>query len=119
MTRPENLIHSEFMHNLGSDHLAVNAGGHVVGRASSAEAIRRAVPDAACYLTAEDLAGDVGIPDAIPEPEQNPVAAGLDAVKAQSAFDHDGDGAEGGSMAGEASTAHKGAVKRAAAKAKK
>lgn len=97
MTKPDNLVHSEFMTNLGTDHLAVNAGGHVVGRASSAEAIRKAVPDAAHYLTAEDFhtpeqqmrdaEAFTGTTEAkyVNIAEPNPVSAGLDAVKAQQA----------------------------------
>lgn len=95
MTRPENLIHSDFMTNLGTDYLAVAANGHVVGRAATEAAVRQAVPDAAHYLSAKDLApadgsafdrdhdGHVG-GRAKAAPEPNPVAAGLDAVKAQS-----------------------------------
>ncbi len=95
MTKPDNLVTSDFMTNLGTDHLAVNAGGHVVGRASTAEAIRKAVPDAAHYLTAKDIAEPVVLDgahahdhDANWTPaasEPHPVSAGLDAVVAQQA----------------------------------
>lgn len=98
----------------------------------------------AADLNKEEITGEVGketgfdAPDA--EPEPNPVAAGLEAVVAQgaqvhigtaetdadsrnpnavgSAFDHDRSGAPGGSAKGDESTAHKGAVRRAAARAK-
>ncbi len=96
MTKPDNLVHSDYMTNLGTDHLAVAANGHVVGRASTNEAIRQAVPDAAHYLTAKDLApaaqqAKTGTPETDADPrnpnvaEPNPVSAGLDAVVAQQA----------------------------------
>lgn len=121
----ETLIKNAFLDDLHDDWVAVAANGTPIARASDEASVRRAAPDAAHYLNAKMLAKHVdgidgiGITEVAPEPEQNPVAAGLDAVKAQSAFDHDGDGAEGGSVTGDESTAHKGAVKRAAARAKK
>ena len=53
---PDKVIRSGFTENLGSDLIAVNAAGHVIGRASTREALDRACPDAAAVFTGADLA---------------------------------------------------------------
>ncbi len=78
----ENLVHSDFMTNLGTDWLAIAPNGHVQARATTEAAVRQAAPDAAHYIDAKGLAGATAV-DA--EPEPNPVSAGLDAVVAQQA----------------------------------
>lgn len=111
----ETLIKNAFLDDLRDDWVAVSTNGTPIARASDEASVRRAAPDAVHYLNAGMLAkhvdgiDDVGVADAAPEPEQNPAAAGLDAVVAQSAdpapapvtdgsaFDGDGDGKVGGS----------------------
>lgn len=114
MTRPT-IIHNAYLENLGDDWVAIADNGHPVGRAGDELTLRIAVPDAAHYLCAKDLDSTETLPDA--PPAEDPVAAPLEAVKAQSstpetdadpvnlngkhadgdAFDHDGDGKVGGS----------------------
>ena len=54
---PDKVIRSGFLENLGSDLIAVNAAGHVIGRASTRKALERACPDAAAVFTESDLEG--------------------------------------------------------------
>ena len=127
-----NLIHNAFTENLGTDFVALNAAGVPIGRASDRASLEQA-----------HAGGDVQILDATELAKLTPtiaeaVTAKLDgplaAIVAQgvaaepapvaekvdgSAFDHDNSGSTGGSMKGHESTAHKGAVKKAAAKTSK
>lgn len=59
MTKPSNLVNNDFLTDLGTDYVAIATNGHPVGRADTLEALKLAVPDAAHYLTAADLADEV------------------------------------------------------------
>jgi hypothetical protein len=54
---PDKVIRSGFLDNLGSDLIAVNHAGHVIGRASTREALDRACPNAAAVFTESDFTG--------------------------------------------------------------
>lgn len=55
---PSEIISNEFLTDIGDDHVAIAADGRPYGRASTREALQRACPDAAAYITAADLIND-------------------------------------------------------------
>lgn len=82
MIEAKDILHNEFLSNLGDDHVAVAENGMPIGRAQDGDTIRKANPNAAAYFSADELR-KVGL---IPE-KPKPVGT----------FDHDGDGRPGGS----------------------
>lgn len=131
-----NLIHNAFLDNLGTDFVALNAQGTPVGRAGTREALEQAHAGADVrILDATELARlTPTLAEAVTASLDGPFAAVVargvapavlvdDPVEqpvepAKDPFDHDGKDGPGGSKSGDESTAHKGAVKKAAAKAK-
>ena len=134
-----NLIHNAFTENLGTDFVALNAAGVPIGRASDRASLEQAHAGGDVQiLDATELAKlTPTIAEAVTARLDGPLAAVVAqgvaaepvAVAAEpapaaekadgSAFDHDNSGFAGGSMKGHESTAHKGAVKKAAAKTSK
>ena len=55
---PADIVPNDYLTDLGTDHVAIAANGHPIGRASTREAIERACPGAAAYVTAADMIND-------------------------------------------------------------
>lgn len=55
MTELPQVKRNGFTENVGTDFLAIDANGNVLSRASSAEDIRNAAPNAVAYITGEML----------------------------------------------------------------
>ncbi len=53
--RPETIVPNAFLDNLGTDWIAVAANGHIVGRATTREAVERSTPKAVAYYCQKDL----------------------------------------------------------------
>lgn len=57
-TRPMNIhdvFKNDFLHNLGTDHIAVDHSGTPIARATDRTAVERAAPDAAAYFSGADF----------------------------------------------------------------
>lgn len=117
-----------FLKDIGTDWVALSPNGTPLARAHDEETVRRAVPDAAEYVTgkkpkAEKVeAAPAAVepepatvePEAVEVEQTEPVTAELQppVTTGASAFDHDGDGRDGGSLPGEQSTVATGRRKR-------
>lgn len=76
--KAKDVFKNEFLTNLGTDHVAVDARGMPYSRAGNREAVVRAAPDAAAYFTGEDfdpVSVSVPAPPAIPIPVPSAPAA--------------------------------------------
>lgn len=119
---PDQVLRNDFTENLGTDVVAVNANGTVIGRAGSEDTARRANPDAAAFFTGKDFEATSSKPTRAATAELDSTAAALARIKADaepssvvspeptlappepapvadgSAFDHDHDGMVGGRL---------------------
>lgn len=129
-----NIVRNAFIEDLGTDWVAIADNGHPVCRANDEETVRRAVPDAALYLTGDspelaELFAPADSADLVGAAEGS-LDAAADLIGAPTtdsdrlipletpqpnAFDHDGRDGPGGSLPGKDSTAHKGAERKKAA----
>lgn len=94
-----------FLQDLGTDWVALAANGEPLARAHDEESVRRAVPDAAEYVTGKKA-------DKAKAPEPVAAAESVKEEPKQDPLDHDGDGTKGGSEKGENATASRTRRKR-------
>ncbi len=64
--RPEDVFKNEFLHDLKTDHIAVDERGVPIARATDRASLTRAAPGAAAYFSADDLKDILPIPSTPP-----------------------------------------------------
>lgn len=70
------VFRNEFLHKLGTDHIAVDRNGVPIARASDRASIKKAAPDAAAYFSGPDFEAAAAVqPTEIPVEAPEPIVS--------------------------------------------